>query len=185
MSKPEKIEFEKFSVIIDGENLRFDETSLSVYIQNEGGFYDNFGNYLALAERNLQNKENQYERLYCERFVESKELGSSDKLAEAKAKCDVDVIALKDEIVQARFIVNRLKNHLKAWDKNHDNAQSMGHMLRKQMDRLNSDIMGNHGWQGSYLDNDISQAVGSYEVKPKKEDSSFEFDTNLGLDGLI
>ena len=38
-------------------------------------------------------------------------------------------------VIEARYVVNRLKNHLKAWDKNHDNAQSMGHMLRKQMEK--------------------------------------------------
>lgn len=183
MAKTEKLEFDKFSVVIDPENLRFDEMSLSHYIQTEGGYYDNFGNYLALAERNLQNKENMHERLFCERFAEAKELGASDKLAEAKAKCDVDVVALKDEIVQARFVVNRLKNHIKAWDKNHDNAQSMGHMLRKQMDRLNADIMGTHGWQGSTLDQDVSKAVGSFDTKPSEQASGF--DSGLGIEGLI
>lgn len=183
MAKVDKIEFDKFSVVINPENLRFDETTLSNYIQTEGGYYDNFGYYLALAERNLQNKENMHERLFCERFAEAKELGASDKLAEAKSKCDVDVVALKEEITQARYVVNRLKNHIKAWDKNHDNAQSMGHMLRKQMDRLNADIMGSHGWQGSTLDQDVSKAVGSFDVKTSEDKSGF--DSGLGIEGLI
>lgn len=180
MSKIEKLQFDKFSVVIDAENLRFDETTLSHYIQTEGGFYDNFGYYLALAERNLQNKESQFEKLYCDRFVEAKELGSSDKLAEAKAKADPDVVAMRDEVFDARYAVNRLKNHIKAWDKNHDNAQSMGHMLRKQMDRLGNDIYGSHGYQGSSLDQDVSKAVGSFETT--KETG---FDTGLGVEGLI
>jgi hypothetical protein len=178
MGKVEKITFDKFSVNIDPEYLRFDEDTLSRYIQTEGGYYDNFGNYLALAERNLQNKENMQEKVYCERFVEAKEMGASDKLAEAKAKCDPTVTSLRSDIVEARFVVNRLKNHLKAWDKSHDNAQSMGHMLRKQMDRLNSDILGNAGWQGSTLDQDVSKAVGSF-------DDNSGFDHSLGIDGLI
>jgi hypothetical protein len=182
MSKTEKLEFDKFSVVIDPENLRFDDATLSHYIQSEGSYYDNFGYYLALAERNLQNKESQYEKMYCDRFVEAKELGSSDKLAEAKAKADQDVVALKDEVFDARYAVNRLKNHLKAWDKNHDNAQSLGHMLRKQMDKLGGDIHGFHGYQGSTLDHDISTSVGSFEPKPEKETG---FDTGLGVEGLI
>lgn len=187
MSKTDKLEFDNFSVVIDPENLRFDENTLSQYIQNEGGYYDNFGYYLALAERNLQNKENAHEKLFCERFAEAKELGASDKLAEAKAKCDVDVVAFKEDIVQARFVVNRLKNHIKAWDKNHDNAQSMGHMLRKQMDRLNGDIMGFHGWQGSTLDSDVSKTVGSFEPVPKQSSKEINsgFDDNLGIEGLV
>lgn len=184
MSKIDKLTFDKFSVVIDPEFLRFDETTLSHYIQIEGGYYDNFGYYLALAERNLQNKEAMHEKLYCERFVESKELGSSDKLAEAKAKCDPDVVALKSEISEARFVVNRIKNHIKAWDKNHDNAQSMGHMLRKQMDRLNGEIVGSHGYQNSAWDRDIANTVGTFE-KPEVKEEHGGFDTGLGIEGLI
>ena len=183
MAKIDKLTFDKFSVVIDPENLRFDETTLSNYIQIEGGYYDNFGYYLALAERNLQNKENLHERIFSERFAEAKESGSSDKLAEAKAKCDNLVVSLKDEITEAKFVVNRLKNHIKAWDKNHDNAQSMGHMLRKQMDRLNNDIMGSHGWQGSTLDQDVSKTIGSFNVSPKEKNSGF--DDSIGIEGLI
>jgi hypothetical protein len=182
MSKIEKLKFDKFDVLIDSENLRFDESTLSHYIQNEGSYYDNFGYYLALAERNLQNKESQYEKIYCDRFVEAKELGSSDKLAEAKAKADPTVVSIKEEIFEARYAVNRLKNHLKAWDKNHDNAQSLGYMLRKQMDRLGTDsIYGNHGFQGSSLDRDVSSVIGTFE-QPAKDTG---FDNALGIEGLV
>jgi hypothetical protein len=138
--KAETLAFEGYSVTLDSENLRFDEATLTKYIQTESGFYDNFGASLAKAERNLQKKETLHEALYAERFVEAKEMGGSDKLAEGKAKADQDVVASKDEIVQAKYIVNRLKQHLRAWDKNHDNAQSLGHMLRKELDKLNAEI---------------------------------------------
>lgn len=164
----EKISFDNFSVVIDPENLRFDENTLSKYIQNEGSYYDNFGHYLALAEKNLQNKENQHEKLYCERFIEAKELGSSDKLAEAKAKSDSDVNYVKEQVFEARYVVNRLKNHIKAWDKNHDNAQSMGHMLRKQMDKLSGEIYGNNNFS-STIDSIVSSTVGSYDETSNAE----------------
>ena len=183
MSKQDKLEFDKFSVVVNPENLRFDEATLSNYIQNEGGYYDNYGYYLALAERNLQNKENAHEKLFCDRFVEAKDGGSSDKLAEAKAKSDSDVVALKEEIVEAKFVVNRLKNHIKAWDKNHDNAQSMGHMLRKQMDRLSNDIMGSHGYQGSNIDDTVKGTVNSFEPSSYHKESGF--DSNIGIEGLV
>jgi hypothetical protein len=132
----EKLEFSGYEVVIDPENLRFSEMNLTDYIQKEGSLYDYYGARLALAERNLQNKENLYDKIFNERFIESKERGAAVALAEAKAKSDPLVCALKDEIVEAKYIVNRLKNHLRAWDKNHDNAQSMGHMQRKLMDKL-------------------------------------------------
>lgn len=138
--KEETLVFAGYSVTLDSENLRFNEATLTQYIQTESGYYDNFGASLARAERNLQNREILHEKLYADRFVEAKEMGGSDKLAEAKTKGDDDVVASKEEIVEAKYIVNRLKQHLRAWDKNHDNAQSLGHMLRKELDKLNAEI---------------------------------------------
>lgn len=180
MPNKETLGFDKFEVTIDPENLRFDERTLSEYIQTEGGHYDNFGGYLALAEKNLQNKQTLWEKLYCERFEEAKELGSSDKLAEAKAKKDPDVVELKNDVIDAQYAVNRLKNHLKAWDKNHDNAQSLGHMLRKQMDRLPSDtIYGSHGYQGHRTDDEVKETVKSFPT------TEGEFETNLSVENLF
>lgn len=167
MGKREKLEFASYEVVIDPENLRFDDQSLTKYIQTEAGYYDNFGAYLALAERNLQNEEVRHEKLFSERFVEAKEGGSSDKLAEAKAKCDPTVVAVKELVTEARYVVNRLKNHIKAWDKNHDNAQSLGHMLRKQMDKLHGDsIMGNSYGYVPGLDRAVEEEVskGGFET---------------------
>lgn len=176
----EKLEFDKFTVTINPEYLRFDESTLSHYIQTEGGYYDNYGYYLALSERNLQNKQVSYEKLYCERFVEAKDNGSSDKMAEAKAKSDVDVVAFKNAVFEAQYIVNRIKNHLKAWDKNHDNAQSLGHMQRKLMDRLPTDtISAPHGFSAPhYHDKDVEITVGSFE-------DSTGFDSNLNISDLL
>ena len=169
MARKEKLEFAGFSVEINPELLRFDETTLNVYIQTEGGYYDNFGEYLALAERNLQNCELRHEKLAAERFVEAKEAGGSDKLAEAKAKADQDVVSLKELVNDAKYAVNRLKQHLRAWDKNHDNAQSLGHMQRKMMDKINGDIMGKPSYYGSSGVNDdlIRETVKSYEEAEK------------------
>lgn len=170
----EKLKFDIYEVALDPENLRFDEQSLSSYIQKESGWYDNFGAYLALSERHLQNKESLHEKTYCERFIEAKEAGASDKLAEAKAKADDIVNELKNDIIEAKYVVNRLKNHLKSWDKNHDNAQSLGHTLRRQMDKLNSDIRGPYGYQGSY----------EMDAKQSPE-SSDGFENNLTVENLF
>ena len=179
----EKLKFDKYEAQIDPENLRFDENTLTAYIEREGGYYDNVGAYLAMAERHLQNKEVLYEKLYCERFEEAKEIGASDKLAEAKSKKDVDVVEMKMEVIEARYIVNRLKNHLKAIDKSHDNAQSLGHMLRKQMDKLNSDIMGRFfgdhpGHEIPNMDNAIQETVKSFP-------DSAEFESNLSAENMF
>lgn len=186
MAKLEKLTFDKYEVVVDPEKLFFDEDSLNAYIQTEGGHYDNFGSYLALAEKNLQNKEVHYEKVYSERFVEAKDDGSSDKMAEAKAKCDPVAVLVKEQIIDARYIVNRLKNHLKAWDKNHDNAQSCGHMLRKQLDKMNSDVMGGPGYRNSFLgiDNDLDRRIDE-AVKVGVEEESSGFSDTLTVENMF
>lgn len=129
-------------VLLDPNNLKFSEATLSDYLKKEGGWYDNFGAYLAKAERELQEAESHYDNLYNLKFYDIKtNEGGSDKLAEAGAKMDHDVQKAYKAKTDAKYNVSRLKYHLRAWDKNHDNAQSMGHTLRREMDRLGNDIM--------------------------------------------
>lgn len=172
MAKKEKLEFANVSVEVNPEYLAFNEMTLNQYIQTEAGYYDNFGAYLSLAEKNLQNVELRHEKLISERFAEAKDAGGSDKLAEAKAKSDPDVVLLKEQIIDAKYAVNRLKQHLRAWDKNHDNAQSLGHMQRKIMDKLNGDILGpRHMGLDSHQDEIISETIKSFD---EAESSGFE-----------
>lgn len=193
MGKKETLTFAGHTVEIDPEFLRFDETTLNQYIQKEAGYYDNFGAYLSLAEKNLQNKEVLHEKLASERFVEAKEAGGSDKLAEAKAKADPDVVVLKEEMVEARYVVNRLKQHLRAWDKNHDNAQSLGHMQRKIMDKLHADIIGRFGLGNTPgqdgLDQAIEDTVQAFNESQKamepQDKTDVDFECNLSVNNLF
>ncbi len=129
-------------VLLDPSNMTFNETNLTTYLQKEGGYYNNFGAYLAKAEYVLQRRELAYDALYGEKFKGYKDEGGSDKYAEARTESDTDVVEAKEKVVASRFKVRLLQQHLRAWDKNHENAQSLGHYLRKEMDKLNSEIMG-------------------------------------------
>ena len=144
-------------VVIDPANLHFNENTLGVYITQEGGWYDNFGGYLAKAEKLWQLFEIEADELYAEHFARFKEMGGgTDKVSESKAKSHPDVKEAKQKAIEAKYAVTRLKNHLRAWDKNHDNAQSLGHFLRKEMDKLNGDIKGS-GYYGGF--DDVEDAV--------------------------
>lgn len=149
MIEKEEILVGSDKVILDPKNLNFNETNLNEYIIKEGSYYDNFGGYLARAERNLQICELNADEIYSERFSHFKQEGGSDKLCESRAKADSKYIDAKKEVVETKYLVNRLKNHLRAWDKNHDNAQSLGHMLRKEMDKLNMEIKGGSYYNGT------------------------------------
>lgn len=179
-AKIEKLEVGDRTVTINPENLRFNEATLNQYIQTEAGHYDNFGACLALAEKLLQREEMLCEKVYSERFAEAKDHGASDKKAEAMAKADDIVIDYKERIIDAKYKVQRLKRHLYAWDKNHDNAQSLGHMLRKEMDKLNAEIFSRSKQYDFEVDRDHSSFVSSPAPSPEDFSSSSDDDGDSG-----
>jgi len=128
-------------VVLDNSRLSFNETSLNAFMENLALWYDYFSQKLAEAEAILAYKEYEYDVLFSAAYERSKEGGCTDKLAEANAKKDSNVCEAKKEIIGAKHKVTLLKQHLKAWDKAHENAMSRGHMVRKEMDKLNTDIV--------------------------------------------
>ena len=190
MMSVEKLEIGTSSDVIDPANLTFSEATLNNYVETEAAYYDNFGAYLALAEKNLQIREIEHEKILHMRYIEAKDIGGTEKYCDAKAKVDPDVVALKERCVEAKYMVTRLKQHLKAWDKNHDNAQSLGHMLRKAMDKLNSAIMGKAGY-GDYVpgvDDELIKetcpAATVTEVEADDDELQFAGD-DLGISDLL
>lgn len=144
-------------VKLDPKKLNFNEHTLSEYMETEAGWYDYFGARVADAEYLMQRLELEYDVKYSERFKENKDQGCSDKLAEANAKADPDVEEAKKNVLAARHKVKLLQQHLRAWDRAHENAQSRGHFLRKEMDKLNKDIFGPKA--DNYLERRIEDIV--------------------------
>lgn len=128
-------------IILDNSRLAFNEISLNNFMENLALWYDYFSQKLAEAEAILAYKEYEHDVLFSACYEKSKEEGCTDKLAEANAKKDTGVCDAKKEIIGAKHKVTLLKQHLKAWDKAHENAMSRGHMVRKEMDKLNTDIV--------------------------------------------
>lgn len=128
-------------IVLDNSRLAFNEASLSNFMENLALWYDYFSQKLAEAEAILSYKEYEYDVLFSAAYEKSKEEGCTDKLAEANAKKDPNVCEAKREIIGAKHKVILLKQHLRSWDKAHDNATSRGHMLRKEMDKLHTDII--------------------------------------------
>lgn len=128
-------------ITLDNSRLAFNEVSLNTFMENLALWYDYFSQKLAEAEAILAYKEYEYDVLFSSAYERSKEDGCTDKLAEANAKKEANVCEAKKEIIGAKHKVTLLKQHLKAWDKAHENAMSRGHMVRKEMDKLNTDIV--------------------------------------------
>lgn len=128
-------------IVLDNSRLAFNEISLNTFMENLALWYDYFSQKLAEAEAILAYKEYEYDVLFSASYERSKEEGCTDKLAEANAKKEANVCEAKKEIIGAKHKVTLLKQHLKAWDKAHENAMSRGHMVRKEMDKLHTDIV--------------------------------------------
>lgn len=148
-------------VHISKEDLKFDETTLTQYFIAEGGFYNYLGGRLRVAEAMLAREEITFEELWGEKFRGYKDEGGSDKYAEARTNADSEITAAKLKVVDAKLVVGMIQSHMRAFDKNHENAQSLGHFLRKEMEKLNSDIRFRHNV--SYTDAEVDQATNPFE----------------------
>jgi len=141
-------------VVLDTNKLAFSEGTLSEYLETEGGWIDYFGAKLAEAERQLaqasmelEREEDEYERTYARVFATIKDTeGKSDKYVEGVTKVEQIVVEARKKVldlkareIECKFMVRLLYQHLRAWDKNHENAQNRGNTLRKELERLHKD----------------------------------------------
>jgi len=127
-------------LVLDPERMKFNEITLSDYMDHEYAWIDYFGKQLEHATKEYMIADVRYEALYNQKFVEAKDEGGSDNYAKSKAASDPDVVRAFEYKVDRKSVVGLIKAHLKAWDKNHENAQNRGHTLRKELDKLNKDI---------------------------------------------
>jgi hypothetical protein len=134
--KPPEFDVQGEHVVLNPANMDFDERNLTNYLVHEGGHYNYFGSMFAYAEYEQAQAEHHYDCSYSAAFRMYKDEGGTEKKAEAQAKIDPKVVAAKEAVIEKKMRTALLKHHLRAWDKSHENAQSLGHMLRKEMDTL-------------------------------------------------
>jgi hypothetical protein len=129
-------------VEVNSEFLSFNENNLNQYFMKEATIYSYYASMLVLSQNELDKAELEYDIKYSQLFSEAKENESkiSDKKAESMAKSNVEVLSLHNEVLNKKRNVDLLKYYLRAWDKSHENAQALGHMIRKEMDKLNHTI---------------------------------------------
>lgn len=128
------------TIVLDPENMKYNENTLGDYMNKEYGWIDYLGKQLEYAQKEVLIAGIESESAYSLRFMEAKDAGNSDNYAKAFANCHVDVVEAKKKVVDRKEVVGHLKAHLKAWHENHENAQNRGHTLRKEMGVLSRDI---------------------------------------------
>jgi hypothetical protein len=128
-------------VVLDPDNMRYSDATLNDYLQKEYGWIDYFGKQLELAQKEALYAELEADALYSKAYTTAKDANKADFYAKALASSDPAVIEAKKFAIDRKEVVGHIKAHLKAWDKNHSNVQNRGHTLRKEMSKLNNDIL--------------------------------------------
>ena len=134
------IDLEDEIVILDPNRLSFNDASLSKYMEEFGLWYDYFSSKVAKAEELVANAELETENRKDEYFLKGKSEGLTEKAALAYANTQTEVKDWAKKVNKLTSFSKQLKEFAKALDKAYNMAQSRGHMLRKEMDKLNSDI---------------------------------------------
>lgn len=161
MYKADVLIVDGVEVELNSNNMKFNENTLTEYLEKEGTFYDFFGIKLAEAEHALQRSELEYDVAFADKFKQAKDDGSSDKLAESYAKSDSYCVDLKKKMQDFKLVVRKLQQHLRAWDKNHDNAQSLGFILTKEMEKLGRDRITQ---QQAFTDDKIDSIISEVDL---------------------
>ncbi len=153
-------------VKLDPVNMSFNDVTLSNYLIHEYGWIDYFGKQLEFAEKDYQLMKIDFDAMFNAKYADFKDTGCTEGQSKAKAQCDPDVVAIRQRMAEQDEVVGLIKQHLRAWDKNHENAQSRGHFMRKEMDKLNKQI---------YSTADTSDSdTGTYEDFQKEAQAASE-----------
>lgn len=135
-----KVIVNKKEISLDPKNMEFHDNTINEYMEREYGWVDFFGKQLEYAQKEKFLAEIDAEAIFSKKYIEAKDDGGTEQYAKAKSNANPDVIAAKKNVVELNEVVGQIKAHLKAWDRNHDNAQNRGYTLRKEIDKLNKDI---------------------------------------------
>lgn len=130
-------------VELDPKRLCFSDASLPKFMEELSLWYDYYSSKSVKAEEILANFETRQKTAYFTRFIEGKREVGSDKAAEAFAKTHPEVVALNEAVDKAASNVNQMKEYIRALDKAHQMGQNRGHMIRKEMDKLNANYYNN------------------------------------------
>jgi hypothetical protein len=140
MSQIIKISAEDEEVILNTEHLMFTDATLNDYLIKAPGWFAYYNQAHARAQYVSSIYEDMYDQVYSEKFRHYKAAGGSDKLAEASARVDPDVIEALKRTRKAKENMNQIAGHLRSLDKANQNALNLGYNIRKEMDKLGVSI---------------------------------------------
>lgn len=140
MSEIIVVKFNNKEVVLDPSNLKFNENNINEYLESLGGLISYYGQQYADADYHFSVIQKRVDNITAAKYAFFKEEGrGTDKLCEALASTDPEVLALEEELLKAKYARLQLQQYLRSLDITHQNLISRGHMLRKEMDKLGVD----------------------------------------------
>jgi hypothetical protein len=133
---------------ISTDDLKFTDATLNQFFEKVSGIIDYVGAGHAKAMFWASKLDHEHKQKFIEKFKEFKNEGKSDKNAELCAEGEAEVSAIKLQYLQAKYVKDRLYAHLSALNNAREDAHNRGHMLRKELDKLNMEIRSNQSQYG-------------------------------------
>ncbi len=128
-----KVKIGQEEVELSPDVLKFTEATLSEYLMKDASIYSYYASQWVEGQYYLSYFEDKYEFLFSRKMRENKEAGATDKLAEAMAKSDPEIVDLKEKIRAAKRAKDHVWVYMKALEKNHENALNLGYNVRKEI----------------------------------------------------
>ena len=128
-------------VTLDPVRLQFNDSTLSKYMEEISLWYDYYSSKATKAEELYANAELTRQSRHDFYFLQAKSEGLTEKSSEAHARIQPEIVELQKKENYFKSATKQLKEYLRSLDKAHSMAQNRGYMIRKEMEKLNSDIM--------------------------------------------
>jgi hypothetical protein len=125
-------------IVLDPEHVQFTEATLNDFLQKSPAWFSYYSSKQSHAQYLASLQEDIYEQVYSDKFRFYKAEGGSDKLADASAKTDPEVIEALKKMRKAKENLTAISGFLRALDKANQNALNLGYNLRKEMQQLGS-----------------------------------------------
>jgi hypothetical protein len=146
-------------VTLDPEHVQFTEATLNEFLQKAPGWFSYYSAKQARAQYIAALTEDMYDQVYSEKFRFYKAEGGSDKLAEASAKTDPEVVEALKQSRKAKENLNYINGFLRALDKANQNALNLGYNLRKEMQLAGGNRIGEEKSLEEILGADVASKV--------------------------
>jgi hypothetical protein len=131
------IKIGKEEVNLDKDILKFSPETINDFLSNYASLTSHYHDKYADAAYIASKYKDSYNNLLNLKFKNYKtENNYSDKMAEACAKSDAEVVAVQEKMRAAEYVKDLVYGFLRSMDDAHTDAKEMCYNLRKELDKI-------------------------------------------------